>query len=122
MAPKKNQTAQPKESAAAKRQKFVEEATKAKEAADRKNLQSTLHSLGSKPTATEGQKAALQEYKAAPKGSAEREEILKKFMADKKCTWWQECLRESSDVRSDARKGIRGHGTRFVYLYIWFLF
>ena len=103
------------ETQAVKKARLAAEAAKAKEAADKRVTQSTLHALGSKPNASEGQKGALADYKAQPKGAAgqtKRDEILKKFVADKKCTWWQEVSHENADVVAETAKGFKGHGTR----------
>ena len=129
MAPKnQSQTGKRKaeeaESQGSKKARLAAEAVKAKEAADKRIIQSTLHTLGSKPNASDGQKGALTDYKAQPKGAAgqaKRDEILKKFAADKKCTWWQEVCQENTDVQAETAKGLKGHGTRHVDRWEFFI-
>ena len=87
-------------------------ATKAKEAADKKMAQSNLITQCCKPNATDAQKGFLAEYKALPHRDERKTALLAKFLADKKCTFWQELARETIDAKATSTKGLQGYGTR----------
>ena len=87
-------------------------AAKVKEAADKKRAQSDLVTQCGKPNATDGQKAVLAEYKALPTRDERKVALLAKFLADKKCTFWEEIARETIDTKATTNKGLQGYGTR----------
>ena len=61
----------------------------AAEAAEaKKQDQRLLAATCMKAGATEAQNAMYLEYKSAPRFSAVKEDLLKRFLADKKCQWY----------------------------------
>ena len=96
-------------------EQLAEEAAKvvALEAAEaKKQDQRLLAATCSKPGATEAQKAMYAEYKVAPRFSAQKDALLKRFLADKKCQWYQSLEQSKTESNKAANSGLKGYGTR----------
>ena len=65
-----------------------------------------------KSTATDAQKAMYATYKAAPRFSDLKAQLLQKFVKDKKCGWFQSCEQVKSESHNSSNAGLRGYGTR----------
>lgn len=115
MAPKKVVSATPEEEPPKKKSKaqLKAEELATQTAADiKKGDQRLLAAVCGKPTATPEQKAMHEAYKKAARFSSEKDELLAKFLKDKKCTWYQGLEQVKSESHSNANQGLKGYGTR----------
>lgn len=78
----------------------------------KKQDQRLLAATCSKTGATDAQKAMYAEYKAAPRFSAQKDELLKRFLADKKCQWYQSLEQTKTESNKATNSGLKGYGTR----------
>jgi hypothetical protein len=107
-----------KETPAAKRTRLATEVEAEKEAQEQaailKKQQVLLSVTCGRDTANEAQKALLNEYRTLGHRDPKKQELLKKFLNDKKCQWWQEMSRASTDISEEQRVGLKGYGTRLL--------
>ena len=112
MAPKgtKNPRVVDVEAAAKKSKKELEN-----EVADKQlklEEQRLLSATCGKINATPAQKAMYEAYKAAPRFSEDKNTLLKKFILDKKCGWFQQMEQTRSESFKGVNAGLKGYGTR----------
>ena len=102
-------------------EQLAEQAAKlaALEAAEaKKQDQRLLAATCSKPGATEAQKAMYAEYKASARFSAQKDELLKRFLSDKKCQWFQSIEQTKTDSNKATNSGLKGYGTRPFLVFV----
>ena len=92
-----------------------DEKAHALEAKERAEQQRLMSATCLKPDALPAQKAMYAQYKAAPRFSEVKEQLLKKFMADKKCGWYQQLDSSKSEAYQAVNAGLKGYGTRWIY-------
>ena len=95
-----------------------EEKDKALEAKERAEQQRLMSATCLKPDALPSQKAMYAQYKAAPRFSELKEQLLKKFLADKKCGWFQQLDSSKSETFQSLNVGLKGYGTQWICKFI----
>ena len=88
----------------------------------KKQDQRLLAATCTKPGATDAQKAMYLEYKAAPRFGAVKDDLLKRFLADKKCQWYQTLERIKTESHNATNSGLKGYGTRPLVLCLFCYF
>lgn len=89
-----------------------EDKEKAAEAKARAEEQRIMSATCLKDNASPQQKAMYAHYKAAPRFSDLKTTLLKKFIADKKCGWFQQLESTKSESFQTVNAGLKGYGTR----------
>jgi hypothetical protein len=95
-----------------KKEEQAQELALFQEAEKKKAEQRLLAATCSGPRATLEQKAMHEAYKKAGRFTAEKEELLHKFLKDKKCSWYQCLEQEKSETHVNRNSGLKGYGTR----------
>ena len=117
-APTPKVTPAKKETPAAKRARLATELEAEKETQEQatilKRQQALLSATCGRDTANQEQKALLTNYRALEHRDPKKQELLKRFLNDKKCQWWQEMSRVSVDTSKEQRVGLKGYGTRLL--------
>ena len=112
MPAKKNQKACDEEPAAPPKKSKKELDQDAVEKQHKLEEQRLLSATCGKTTATPAQKAMYEAYKAAPRFSEDKSGLLKKFILDKKCGWFQQVDQTKSETFKGVNAGLKGYGTR----------
>jgi hypothetical protein len=95
-----------------------EDKEKALETKARAETQRLMSATCLKSDALPSQKAMYAQYKAAPRFSELKEQLLNKFMADKKCGWFQQLDSSKSEAFQAVNVGLKGYGTQWIYKFI----
>ena len=95
-----------------KKEEQPHELALSQEADKKKAEQRLLAATCGGPRATPEQKAMHEAYKKAGRFTAEKEELLQKFLKDKKCSWYQSLEQEKSETHVSRNNGLKGYGTR----------
>ena len=89
-----------------------QERDKALEAKERAEEQRIMSATCLKDSASVQQKAMYAQYKSAPRFSELKSSLLKIFIADKKCGWFQQLDSSKSESFQAVNAGLKGYGTR----------
>ena len=113
MAPKSNASA--KAAAAAPKatraqQKALEEDA-AQKAKEKKGAQANMITQLANPKATVEQKHALDAYRALPRFSEKKNELLELWQKDKTCKWYSSYTNTTSKGSESSVEGAQGYGT-----------
>jgi hypothetical protein len=101
-----------------KKELYKEDKAHALEAKERAEKQRLMSATCLRSDALPSQKAMYAQYKAAPRFSEVKDQLLKKFMADKKCGWFHQLDSCKSEAFQAVNAGLKGYGTRCIYKFI----
>ena len=110
--PKAKAAAAPAPKVTKAQQKALDEEA-AQKAKDKKGAQANMITQCANPKATVEQKAILEAYRAAPRFSEKKQELLELWQKDKTCKWYSSYTSTASKGTESSVEAAQGYGTVF---------